>query len=140
MDKLGYSLRAKLAYTIYGELLQEAPSVAYQREQLQDARYVIHTITFFAVSCPENSAFFRKNRQIFENIPRKILHILNILEKCCILEKSRKILVKIWRKFSKILAKFAKFSWKKTAKNSAIFNENFEIRERFQSGAKECIV
>ena len=38
----------------------------------------------------------------------------------------------IWRKFSKIwpnLGKFAKF-WKKTAKNSAIFNENFEIRER----------
>ena len=30
---------------------------------LQDARYVIHTITFFAVSCPENSAFFRKNQQ-----------------------------------------------------------------------------
>ena len=38
----------------------------------------------------------------------------------------------IWRKFSKIwlnLGKFAKF-WKKTAKNSAIFNEIFEIRER----------
>ena len=35
----------------------------------------------------------------------------------------------IWRKFSKNLAKFAKF-WKKTAKISAIFNENFEIRER----------
>ena len=35
----------------------------------------------------------------------------------------------IWRKFSKILAKFAKF-WKKIAKNSAIFNENFAIRER----------
>ena len=35
----------------------------------------------------------------------------------------------IWRKFSKILAKFAKF-WKKTEKNSAIFNENFTIRER----------
>jgi len=38
----------------------------------------------------------------------------------------------IWRKFSKIwpkLGKFAKF-WKKTANNSAIFNENFEIRER----------
>ena len=35
----------------------------------------------------------------------------------------------IWRKFSKILAKIAKF-WGKTAKNSAIFNENFEIRER----------
>ena len=41
----------------------------------------------------------------------------------------------IWRKFSKIwpnLGKFAKF-WKKTAKNSAIFNENFEIRERLRS-------
>ena len=38
----------------------------------------------------------------------------------------------IWRKFSKVwpnLGKFAKF-WKKTANNSAIFNENFEIRER----------
>ena len=35
----------------------------------------------------------------------------------------------IWRKFSKILANFAKF-WKKTANNSAIFNENFEIRDR----------
>jgi hypothetical protein len=38
----------------------------------------------------------------------------------------------IWRKFSKIwpkLGKFAKF-WKKTANNSAIFNENFEIRDR----------
>ena len=37
----------------------------------------------------------------------------------------------IWRKFSKILAKIAKFR-KKTAKNSAIFNENFEIRERWK--------
>ena len=35
----------------------------------------------------------------------------------------------IWRKFSKILAKLRNFG-KKTAKNSAIFNENFEIRER----------
>ena len=38
----------------------------------------------------------------------------------------------IWRKFSNIwpnLGEFAKF-WKKTAKNSAIFNEHFEIRER----------
>ena len=34
----------------------------------------------------------------------------------------------IWRKFSKILAKFAKF-WKKTANNSANFNETFDIRE-----------
>ena len=55
------------------------------KNTVQDVRYVIHTITFFAVSCPENSAFFRKNRQIFEKNPRKILHILNILEKCCIL-------------------------------------------------------
>merc|ERR1711904_329579 len=73
------------------------------------------TITFFAVSCPENSAFFRKNRQIFENIPRKMLHILNILEKCCILEKSRKKLVTFGEN---------------SAKNSAFFNENFEIRAR----------
>ena len=70
---------------------------------------MIHTITFFAVSCPENPAFFRKNRQIFENIPRKILHVLNILEKCCILEKSRKKLVKFGEnsaKFSQNLRNF----------------------------------
>ena len=36
---------------------------------------------------------------------------------------------KIQQDFGKILAKIAKF-WKNTAKNSAIFNENFEIRER----------
>ena len=116
MDKLGYSLRAKLAYTIYGELLQEAPSVAYQREQLQDARYVIDTITFFAVSCPENPVFFRKNWQIFENIPRKILQILNILEKCRILEKSRKKLVKFGEnsaKFWQNLRNFGKKNRKK---------------------------
>ena len=46
------------------------------------------------------------------------------------------------KKFSKILAKSAKIL-KKSAKISAIFNEHFEIRERycgFQNGAKECIV
>ena len=101
-------------------------------KQLHDARYVIHTITFFAVSCPENSAFFRKNRQFFENIPRKILHIimiLNILEKCCIWEKSRKKLVKFGEKSAKF-SQNLRNSWEKTAKNSAIFNEKFEIRER----------
>merc|ERR1712078_458558 len=98
------------------------PGADFLRARLQDARYVIDTITFFAVSCPENLAFFRKNRQNFENIPRKILHSFNILEKCCILEKSRKKLVK----FGENLAKF----WGKTAKNSAIFNEKSEIRER----------
>jgi len=62
--------------------------------------------------------------------------IWHLLQKCCLLEKSRKFLVKlIWRKFSKILAKIAKF-W---GKNSAIFNENFEIT-KVESGAKECIV
>ena len=97
---------------------------------------------------------------------------LNILEKCCILEKSRTNLVKFgensakfwqiceilekkqkniahfeyFRKmlhFGKIPKKLVKFGenlekfsqnlrnfGKKTAKNSAIFNENFEIRER----------
>ena len=51
---------------------------------------------------------FRKNRQFFENIPRKILHILNILEKCCILEKSRKKLVT----YGRISAKFGQNSGK----------------------------
>jgi len=58
-----------------------------------------------------------------------MLHILNILEKCCILEKSRKKLVTFGEnsaKFSQILRNFGE----KTAKNSAIFNENFEIRAR----------
>ena len=39
---------------------------------------------------------------------------------------------KKWLKLAKIqqnVGKFAKF-WKKTAKKSAIFNENFEVRER----------
>ena len=49
------------------------------------------------------------------------------------LEKSRKILVKIWRKFRKNLATFwqilRKFR-KNQQKNSAIFNEIFEIEER----------
>merc|ERR1712078_346580 len=105
------------------------PGADFLRARLQDTRYVIDTITFFAVSCPENPAFFRKNWQFFENIPRKMLHILNILEKCCILEKSRKKLVTFGEnsaKFSQILRNFGE----KTAKNSAIFNENFEIRAR----------
>ena len=52
-----------------------------------------------------------------------------ISEKCCILEKSRKNLVKFGEnsaKFWQVLRIFGK----KTAKISAIFNENFEIRER----------
>ena len=98
-------------------------------ETLQDARYVIHTITFFAVSCPENPAFFRKNRQFFENIPRKILHILNILEKCCILEKSRKNLVTFGENSAKFWQNLRIFG-EKAEKKTAIFNENFEIRER----------
>ena len=57
---------------------------------------------------------------------------LNILEKCCILEKSRKNLVKFGENsanFNKISAKFAQ-NFKKISKISAIFNENFEIRDR----------
>ena len=97
--------------------------MAYQREQLQDARYVIDTITFFAVSCPENSAFSEKNRQIFEKNPRKILHmILNVLERCCILEKSRKKLVKFGENSAKFSQNLRNF-WEKTAKKSAIFRE-----------------
>ena len=81
-----------------------------QGSSLQDARYVIHTITFFAVSCPENSAFFRKNRQFFEKIPRKILHNLKILETCCILEKSRKNLVKFGKICENLEESSKKFS------------------------------
>ena len=43
--------------------------------------------------------------------------------------KIPKIFGQILRKFSKILAKFANF-WEKSRKKTAIFNENFEIRER----------
>ena len=90
--------------------------------------------SFFAVSCPENSAFFRKNRQIFEKNPRKILHILNILEKCCILEKSRKNLVNLARiqqnsgKICEILGK--------TEKNQQFLTKIL----RLENGAKECTV
>ena len=38
---------------------------------VQDARYVIHTITFFAVSYPENSAFFRKIGTFLKKIQEK---------------------------------------------------------------------
>ena len=49
----------------------ESPSmiraeVPQAQTDMQDVRYVIHTITFFTVSCPENSAFSEKNQQIFE--------------------------------------------------------------------------
>ena len=95
---------------------------------------MIHTITFFAVSCSENSAFFRKNRQIFEKIPRKTLTFFEKIGH----EKNAAFVVfeipkkfgSIWRQFSKNLAKFAKIKFGKTAKNSAIVNENFEIEER----------
>ena len=53
----------------------------------------------------------------------------NFLEKCCISEKSRKKLVKFGENSAKFWQNLRNFG-KKTAKNSAIFNENFEIRER----------
>jgi len=103
---------------------------------LQDARYVIHTITFFAVSCPENPAFFRKNRQFFENIPRKILLILNILEKCCILEKSRKILVTFGENSAKFWQHLRIFGKKAEKKKQQFLTKIL----RLENGAKECIV
>jgi len=96
---------------------------------------VIHTITFFAVSRPENLAFFRKNRQFFESIPRKILHILNILEKCCILEKSRKNLVKFGENLAKFSQNLRNFG-KKQQKIQQFLTKNL----RLENGAKECIV
>ena len=73
-------------------------------------------------------------------------------KKYCILEKSRKNLVKFGENSARFWQNLRNLKfWKKTAKNSAIFNENFEIRERrpafwgfdsnaVQSSAKECIV
>ena len=58
--------------------------------------------------------------------------ILGYSQNCCILGKSRKNLVKVSKNSAKIqqlLANFATFC-KKSAKNSAIFNEKLEIRER----------
>ena len=52
-----------------------------------------------------------------------------ISEKCCILEKSRKNLVKFGENSAKFWQNLRIFG-KNTAKISAIFNENFEIRER----------
>ena len=57
---------------------------------------------------------------------------LNLLGKMLHFGEIPKKIGEIWRKFSKVwpnLGKFAKF-WKTTAKNLAIFNENFEIRKR----------
>ena len=64
---------------------------------------------------------------------------INILEKCCILEKSRKNLVKFGENSSKILATFAKF-WKKTAKIQQFLTKILRLVSGFRSGAKECIV
>jgi len=71
--------------------------------------------------------------------------ILGFSQNCCILGKFREKLVKFSKnsaEIQQILAKFATFC-KNQQKNSAIFNEKLEIRERcngFQNGAKECIV
>merc|ERR1712118_611488 len=62
--------------------------------------------------------------------------ILGFSQNCCILGKSREKLVKFSKNSTKIQQKFSKF-WqllqhfvKKSAKNSAVFNEKIEIRER----------
>ena len=55
------------------------------------------------------------------------------------LEKSRKFLVKIWRKFSKILAKFWQFL-RKFRKNQQKFQQFLTKILRLKNGAKECIV
>ena len=59
-------------------------------------------------------------------------HKIEFCEKCCILGKSRKKLVKIQQESSKNLKNLQKFAnfCKKSAKISAIFNEKIESRER----------
>ena len=104
--------------------------VASTRRSVCDSHY-----HFFCSFVSWKSRFFLKNRQFFENIPRKILHILNILEKCCILEKSRKKLVKFGEnsvRFSQILRKFGKNRKKRQQFLTKIL--------RLENGAKECIV
>ena len=69
--------------------------------------------------------------------------------KCAILGFSQNCSINFWENPEKNwsnLQKFSKF-WqivqhfvKISKKKSAIFNEKIEIRERFQNGAKECIV
>ena len=56
----------------------------------------------------------------------------NFLEKCCILEKSRKNLGKFGENSAKFWQNLRHFGKKQQnfSKNSAIFNENFEIRDR----------
>ena len=57
---------------------------------------------------------------------------INILEKCCILEKSRKTLVK----FGENSAKF----WQNFGKKQQKFQQFLTKFLRLESGAKECIV
>jgi len=59
--------------------------------------------------------------------------ILGFSQNCCILGKSREKLVKFSKnsaKIQQILANFATFCKNQQKKNSAIFNEKIEIRER----------
>ena len=113
------------------------------RPYLQDVRYVIHTITFFAVPCPENSAFkFQKKTTIFRETLRKILKIFEKLghEKNAefVVLEIPKIFGSFWRKLSEILAKSAKF-WKKVKKQQNVQQFLTKIL-RLENGAKECIV
>ena len=55
------------------------------------------------------------------------------------LEKSRKNLVKIWRKFSKILAKFGQIL-RNLRKNQQKFQQFLTKILRLEIGAKECIM
>jgi len=65
--------------------------------------------------------FFPKKSANFDKIPRKILHmILNILETCCILEKSRKFLVKFGENSAKSWQNLRNFR-KKAAKKISNF-------------------
>ena len=124
---------APLISTTVAEEIMSARRLA---ASLQDARHVIHTITFFAVSCPENSAFFPKKSANFrENSKKNIAHFEN-LRNMLHFGKIPKKFGRIWRKFSKILAKFANF-WKK---NSKKFQQFLTKILRLESGAKECIV
>ena len=62
-----------------------------------------------------------------------------IFKRCCILEKSRKNLAKIWPKFSKNSAKFGKVC-ENLQKKQQNFQQFLTKFLRLENGAKECIV
>ena len=105
-------------------------------DQVQDARYVIHTITFFAVSCPENSAFFPKKSANFREYSKKNIAHFEYFRKMLHFGKIPK---KNWLNLVKIQQssrKICEILGKKQQKIQQFLTKIL----RLENGAKECIV